>query len=77
MLDSLNTKTYPGIDSLKWVDAKTVAQLMRAEHPQTIAVCLAQMEAEQAGQSWVAAGSAAERRGNPDWRRCRKYSRKS
>ena len=49
MLDSLNTKTYPGIDSLKWVDAKTVAQLMRAEHPQTIAVCLAQMEAEQAG----------------------------
>ena len=49
MLDSLNTKTYPGIDALKWVDAKTVAQLLRADHPQTIAVCLAQMEAEQAG----------------------------
>jgi flagellar motor switch protein FliG len=49
MLDSLNTKTYPGIDSLKWVDARTVVQLLRVEHPQTIAVCLAQMEAEQAG----------------------------
>jgi flagellar motor switch protein FliG len=48
MLDSLNTKTYPGIDALKWVDPRTVAQILKIEHPQTIAVCLGQMEAEQA-----------------------------
>lgn len=48
MLDSLNTKTYPGIDALKWVDPRTVSQLLKIEHPQTIAVCLGQMEAEQA-----------------------------
>ncbi|MCS6296556.1 MAG: flagellar motor switch protein FliG [Nitrospira sp.] len=48
MMESLNTKTYPGIDALKWVDARTVAQILKIEHPQTIAVCLGQMEAEQA-----------------------------
>ncbi len=48
MIESLNTKTYPGIDALKWVDSRTVAQILKIEHPQTIAVCLAQMEAEQA-----------------------------
>ena len=30
------------------VDARTVAQILKIEHPQTIAVCLGQMEAEQA-----------------------------
>ena len=48
MMESLNTKTYPGIDALKWVDPRTVAQILKIEHPQTIAVCLGQMEAEQA-----------------------------
>jgi len=47
MLESLNTRTYPGIDALKWIDARTVAQLLRVEHPQTIAVCLAHIEPEQ------------------------------
>ena len=31
MLDSLNTKTYPGIDALKWVDPRTVAQLLKID----------------------------------------------
>jgi flagellar motor switch protein FliG len=48
MMESLNTKTYPGIDALKWVDPRTIAQILKIEHPQTIAVCLGQMEAEQA-----------------------------
>ena len=57
MLESLNTKTYPGIDALKWVDARTVAQMLQVEHPQTIAVCLAHMEPEQAS---VVLGSLPE-----------------
>ncbi|MCE7978149.1 MAG: hypothetical protein DYH03_13625 [Nitrospira sp. NTP1] len=35
MMESLNTKTYPGIDALKWVDARTVAQILKIEHPQS------------------------------------------
>jgi flagellar motor switch protein FliG len=57
LLESLNTKTYPGIDALKWIDAKMVAQLLRVEHPQTIAVCLAHIEPEQAS---VVIGSLPE-----------------
>ena len=48
LLESLNTRSYPGIDALKWIDAKSVAQLLRVEHPQTIAVCLAHIEPDQA-----------------------------
>ena len=45
MIESLN-KTYPGIDALKWVDARTIGnKILKIEHPQTIAVCLGQMEA--------------------------------
>jgi flagellar motor switch protein FliG len=50
LLDSLTSKSYPGLEALKWVDVKTVAQLLKNEHPQTIAVILANMEPEQAGQ---------------------------
>lgn len=50
LLESINTKTYPGIDALKWIDAKTVVQMLKVEHPQTIAVVLAHLESDQAGQ---------------------------
>lgn len=50
LLESINTKTYPGLESLKWLDAKTVAQMLKVEHPQTIAVVLAHLETEQASQ---------------------------
>lgn len=50
LMQSLVSESYPGIESLKWMDAKAVSQLLRIEHPQTIAVVLAHLEAEQASQ---------------------------
>ena len=66
MLESLNTRTYPGIDALKWIDARTVAQLLRVEHPQTIAVCLARHRT-RTGQcrDRIAAGGPPGRRRAP------------
>ncbi|MFM2055484.1 MAG: flagellar motor switch protein FliG [Pseudomonadota bacterium] len=39
----------PGIDHLKWMDPAAVADLLRREHPQIVAVILVHLEAEQAG----------------------------
>ncbi|HXF92848.1 MAG TPA: flagellar motor switch protein FliG [Nitrospiraceae bacterium] len=50
ILESLTSASYPGLEALKWVDAKTVAQLVKVEHPQTVAVILAHMDPEQASQ---------------------------
>lgn len=50
LMRSLTTETYPGIDTLKWMDAKAVANLLRVEHPQTIAVVLAHLDPEHASQ---------------------------
>lgn len=50
LLESMNSRVYPGLDALKWVDAKTVSQMLKIEHPQTISVVLANMESEQASQ---------------------------
>jgi len=49
MLESMTSKVYPGLDAMKWVDAKAVSQMIRTEHPQTISVILAHMEPDQAG----------------------------
>ena len=49
ILESMTKKVYPGLDALKWVDAKTVSQLIKTEHPQTISVILAHMDPDQAG----------------------------
>lgn len=38
-----------GIESLKWMDAKTIAQVIGNEHPQIIAIVLSHLDAEQAG----------------------------
>ena len=37
-----------GIEAVKWQDARVVAELIRAEHPQIVAMILAYMESDQA-----------------------------
>jgi flagellar motor switch protein FliG len=39
-----------GIESLKWMDADAVAELIRNEHPQIIAAVLVHLDADQAGE---------------------------
>jgi len=39
-----------GIESLKWMDASSVAELLRNEHPQIVAVLLVHLEFDQAGE---------------------------
>jgi flagellar motor switch protein FliG len=50
ILESMTRKSYPGLEALRWVDVKTVAKMIKIEHPQTVAVILAHLESEQAGQ---------------------------
>lgn len=50
LLESMNSRVYPGLDALKWVDAKSVSQMIKIEHPQTISLIMAHMEPEQASQ---------------------------
>lgn len=50
IIESMTRKTYPGLEALKWVDVKTIVQMVKTEHPQTIAVILAHLESEQASQ---------------------------
>jgi flagellar motor switch protein FliG len=39
-----------GLDALKWMDARRVADLVRVEHPQIIAIVLSYLEPEQAAE---------------------------
>lgn len=39
-----------GLDALKWMDARTVAEVVRAEHPQVIAIVLTYLDSEQAAE---------------------------
>lgn len=50
IMETLTATTYPGLEALKWLDAKSLAQLVRTEHPQTIAVILAYLDPEQGSQ---------------------------
>jgi flagellar motor switch protein FliG len=50
ILESMTRKSYPGLEALRWVDVKTIAKMIKIEHPQTVAVILAHLESEQAGQ---------------------------
>ena len=50
IIESMTRKSYPGLEALKWVDVKTISQMLKIEHPQTVAVILAHLESEQAGQ---------------------------
>jgi flagellar motor switch protein FliG len=42
--------TSKGIDALKWMDARSVAALIRQEHPQIIAIVLVSLDGDQAAQ---------------------------
>ena len=44
----LGGKDASGIESLKWMDAQSVAELIRNEHPQIIATILVHLERDQA-----------------------------
>ncbi len=39
-----------GLEQLKWLDPKTIAEMVRLEHPQIIAIVLAYLGADQAAQ---------------------------
>jgi flagellar motor switch protein FliG len=48
LLDRVSTgQTGQGIEALRWMEAKTVAQIISAEHPQIAAIVLAHLEPEQ------------------------------
>jgi flagellar motor switch protein FliG len=41
-------RSSKGLEALKWMDARAVAELIRQEHPQIIAIILAYLDADQA-----------------------------
>lgn len=49
MLDKVNAGDDEGFfETLKWLDAKSIAGFIKGEHPQTVAIILAHLEPEQA-----------------------------
>ncbi|HVN47012.1 MAG TPA: flagellar motor switch protein FliG [Steroidobacteraceae bacterium] len=44
------SRSTKGLEALKWMDARAVAELLRAEHPQMIAIVLAYLEPDQAAE---------------------------
>jgi flagellar motor switch protein FliG len=49
LLDRVSTgQTGQGIEALKWMEAKAVAQIISAEHPQIGAIVLSHLDADQA-----------------------------
>lgn len=50
IMDSFTSANYPGLETLKWLEPRMVAQIIKIEHPQTVAVVLAHLDPEQAGQ---------------------------
>jgi flagellar motor switch protein FliG len=62
VIESMTRKSYPGLDAMKWVDVKTLVQMLKIEHAQTVAVVLAHLESDQAGQ--VLAGLPETMRGD-------------
>jgi flagellar motor switch protein FliG len=43
-------RSSKGLESLKWMDSRAVAELIRLEHPQIIAIVLSYLEADQSAQ---------------------------
>ena len=43
-------RSTKGLEALKWMDARAVAELIRFEHPQMIAIVLAYLDPDQAGE---------------------------
>jgi flagellar motor switch protein FliG len=55
-------RSTKGLEALKWLDARAVAELIRLEHPQMIAIVLAYLEADHAAEvlSLLPSGLRAE-----------------
>ena len=45
-----NAAEETGLDTLKWLEARTVVDLIRDEHPQVIATILTTLDSEQAAE---------------------------
>src|SRR5688572_9457705 len=43
-------RSSKGLEALKWMDARAVAELVRQEHPQIIAIVLAYLDADQSAE---------------------------
>ena len=43
-------RSSKGLEALKWMDARAVAELVRLEHPQIVAIVLAYLEPEQSAE---------------------------
>lgn len=43
-------RSSKGLEALKWMDARAVAELIRQEHPQIIAIILAYLDSDQAAE---------------------------
>ena len=51
IIDRINIgRGTKGLEALKWMDPRAVAELIRLEHPQIIAIVLAYLEADQAAE---------------------------
>jgi flagellar motor switch protein FliG len=51
IIDRINIgRSTKGLEALKWMDARAVAELVKLEHPQMIAFVLAYLEADQAAE---------------------------
>ncbi len=51
VIDRINIgRNSKGLEALKWMDSRAVAELIRQEHPQIIAIVLAYLEADQAAE---------------------------
>jgi len=51
VIDRINIgRSSKGLEALKWMDPRAVAELIRLEHPQIIAIILAYLDADQAAE---------------------------
>src|ERR1700742_1342960 len=51
IIDRINIgRSTKGLEALKWMDARAVAELIRLEHPQIIAIVLAYLDPDQAAE---------------------------
>ena len=51
IIDRINIgRSTKGLEALKWMDARAVAELIRLEHPQIIAIVLAYLDADQSAE---------------------------
>jgi len=51
IIDRINIgRSTKGLEALKWMDARAVAELIRLEHPQIIAIVIAYLDADQSAE---------------------------